>query len=47
MIKATKINGLVIYEVIIRGCVVSHHTSLAGAKTKVLRILNSLGQLAA
>ena len=44
MIKVTKTNGLTVYKVIIRGTMVSTHMSLEGAKTKVMRILNSLGK---
>ena len=44
MIKQVKTNGLAVYQVIIRGTVVSTHLSQAAAKTKVLRILNSLNK---
>ena len=44
MIKTSKINGLTVYQVIFRGCVIGTFMSLAGAKTQCLRILNSLGK---
>lgn len=40
-IKTSKSNGLTMYQVIIRGCVISTHLTEAGAKTKSLRILNT------
>ena len=41
-INTTKTNGITTYTVVIRGVAISTHMSEQGAKTKVLRILNSL-----
>lgn len=45
MIRSVKVNGLVVYQVVVRSVVLHTAMSLAGAKSYILRLSNTVSTL--
>lgn len=43
-IKTAKVNGLTVYQVVIKGTVMNTYLSEAAAKSYILRLVNSLNK---
>lgn len=44
MIKQVKVNGLTVYQVVVRGVVLNTYMSEQAAKSYILRLVNSLNK---